>query len=129
MESSKINIRTALDSIHTCWDPLTVGTHNGQEIKLIKFQGEFAWYRHEDENEWFYVLDGQLRIEYRDRIYELHPNEFLVIPNGIERRLIAREMVSVMMLEPIPAAEPAAEPVDMWYMNILKALPPVDDEL
>ncbi len=106
---SKINIKEALASIDNYWDPLTVGNHNGQEIKLIKFQGEFGWYTHE-EDELFYLLDGHLRIEYRDEIIELEPHEFIVIPMGIERRLIASEVVSVMMLEPTAVDE---KPIDL----------------
>src|SRR3982750_3436787 len=72
-QTDKINLaeKFALFSEH--WRPKTITALNGQEIKLIKVQGEFPWHVHEQEDEFFLVWKGQFRVEFRDRIVELWP--------------------------------------------------------
>lgn len=77
-----------------------MGELNGQHIKLVKFQGEFVWHKHDDEDEMFYVLHGQFQMEFRDRTVTLRENEFLIVPRGVEHRPVAAEEVSVMLFEP-----------------------------
>ena len=54
------------------WRPKVVGELNGQEVKLVKFQGEFPWHQHENEDEMFMALKGNFRIEFRDKTVELN---------------------------------------------------------
>jgi mannose-6-phosphate isomerase-like protein (cupin superfamily) len=89
-----------LASIDTFWNPRIVGELNEQYVKLVKFQGEFVWHKHDEEDELFYVLVGEFRIEFRDKTIELKENEFLIIPKGIEHRPIADKEVSIMLFEP-----------------------------
>lgn len=96
----KINIPEKLSLFHDHWNPRIVGELNGQHVKLVKFQGEFVWHKHDDEDELFYVLEGQFTMEFRDRTVELHKNEFLIVPRGVEHRPVAEKEVSVMLFEP-----------------------------
>ena len=90
--------KLALFSEH--WSPKVVGELNGQHVKLVKFQGEFVWHHHDDEDEMFLVVDGRFRMEFRDRSMEIKAGEFVVVPRGMEHRPVADSEVSVMLFEP-----------------------------
>ena len=96
----KVNIAEKLALIHEHWRPRVVGELNGQEVKLVKFRGEFVWHHHEHEDELFLVHTGTLRIEFRDRTVTLGPGEMLVVPRGVEHRPVADEEVSMLLFEP-----------------------------
>ena len=82
------------------WSPKVVGELNGQQVKLVKFQGEFVWHRHEHEDELFLVVRGGCVMEFRDRSVALGEGEFIVVPRGIDHRPVANEEVWVMLFEP-----------------------------
>jgi mannose-6-phosphate isomerase-like protein (cupin superfamily) len=77
-----------------------VGELNGQHVKLVRLLGAFVWHHHDDEDELFLVHRGRLRMEFRDRVVELSPGEFLIVPRGVEHRPVADEEVEVMLFEP-----------------------------
>jgi mannose-6-phosphate isomerase-like protein (cupin superfamily) len=77
-----------------------VGELNGQQVKLVKFQGEFVWHHHDHEDELFLVVAGSFRMEFRDRTVNLSTGEFLIVPRGVEHRPVAEEEVQVMLFEP-----------------------------
>ncbi len=96
----KVNLGEKLALINEHWRPKVVGELNGQEIKLVKFQGEFPWHHHENEDEMFMALKGNFRIEFRDRMVELDEGEFLIVPRGVEHRPVAENEVEVLLFEP-----------------------------
>ena len=96
----KISLSDKFAQIHEHWRPKVVGTLNGQEVKLVKFQGEFIWHRHEREDELFLVIRGRFRIEFRDRTVELGPGDLLIVPHGVEHRPVADAEVEVLLFEP-----------------------------
>lgn len=96
----KVNLSHELASITEHWRPFVVGRLNGQEIKLVKFQGEFVWHHHEQEDELFFVVAGRFRMDFRDRTIELGAGEFLIVPRGVEHRPVASEEVHVLLFEP-----------------------------
>lgn len=96
----KINIEQKLKLFNDHWSPKIICDLNGQQIKLVKFQGEFIWHKHDNEDEMFYVLKGKFKMEFRNKIVELCENEFIIVPKGIEHRPVAGEEVSVMLFEP-----------------------------
>jgi len=77
-----------------------VGELNGQSVKLVKFQGEFVWHKHDLEDELFFVVKGSFNMEYRDRTITVNENEFLIVPRGVEHRPVADDEVCVMLFEP-----------------------------
>ena len=77
-----------------------MGELNGQHIKLVKAKGKFVWHKHDHEDEMFYLLEGTLKIEFRNYTSILKPNEFIIIPKGIEHRPVAEQEVSLMLFEP-----------------------------
>jgi mannose-6-phosphate isomerase-like protein (cupin superfamily) len=96
----KVNVSEDLSTISEHWRPKVVAQLNGQEVKLVKFQGAFPWHHHENEDEMFLAVKGGFRIEFRDRTVELSEGEFIVVPRGVEHRPVAEEEVEVMLFEP-----------------------------
>ena len=96
----KINLAEKFASFSDLWSPKIAGELNGQQVKLAKLHGEFVWHHHDDEDELFLVVKGQLRIEFRDRAVTLEEGEFLVVPRGVEHRPVAVELCEVVLFEP-----------------------------
>jgi len=96
----KVNIREKLARFQDQWSPKIVGELNGQQVKLVKFQGEFLWHHHEHEDELFLVVKGRFCMEFRDRHVWLEEGEFLIVPRGVEHRNVAEEEAHVLLFEP-----------------------------
>jgi mannose-6-phosphate isomerase-like protein (cupin superfamily) len=99
-KATKVNLRAKLDLIRDQWSPKVVGELNGQHVKLVKFQGEFVWHKHDQEDELFLVVKGRFRMEFRDRHVWLEENEFLIVPRGVEHRPVADDEAHVLLFEP-----------------------------
>ena len=96
----KINLAQKLSRFADHWSPKIIAELNGQHVKLVKFQGPFVWHRHEHEDELFYVVRGEFRMEFRDRTVALQAGDLLVVPRGTEHRPVADREVEVMLFEP-----------------------------
>jgi mannose-6-phosphate isomerase-like protein (cupin superfamily) len=96
----KVNLSEKLDRLVEYWNPRIVGKLNGQLVKLVKFQGEFLWHHHEDEDELFLVVKGRFRMEFRDRHVWLEAGEFIVVPRKVEHRPVAEEEAHILLFEP-----------------------------
>ncbi len=96
----KVNLTQKFKLFSEHWSPKIVGELNGQQVKLVKLKGEFVWHKHEQEDELFFVVQGALKMEYRDRTVWVYENEFLIVPRGVEHRPVADEEVFVMLFEP-----------------------------
>ena len=95
-----VNLAEKFASFSDHWRPKVAAELNGQEVKLVKFHGEFIWHTHEREDEMFFVWRGRMRVEFRDRVVELAAGEFLVVPHGLEHRTAADEEAEVLIFEP-----------------------------
>ena len=100
MEIEKVNLQQKFSLISDYWNPRIAGELNGQYVKLVKFQGDFIWHHHEEEDELFLVVKGKLRMELRDRVVDVEAGEFIIIPRGVEHRPCADEEVEVVLFEP-----------------------------
>ncbi len=96
----KVNLAEGFARITEYWRPRVAAELNGQEVKLVKFQGPFVWHQHDHEDELFLVVKGQFRMEFRDRSVELKTGELLVVPRGVEHRPVAESEVEVIVFEP-----------------------------
>jgi mannose-6-phosphate isomerase-like protein (cupin superfamily) len=96
----KVNLSAKLALLNDSWSPRIVGQLNGQFVKLVKFQGEFVWHHHDDEDELFLVIKGRFRMEFRDRHVWLEEGEFIVVPRKTEHRPVADEEAHVLLFEP-----------------------------
>lgn len=82
------------------WRPKVIASLNGQEVKVVKVQGVFPWHLHESCEEMFVVWRGRFRVEFRDRIVDMGPGEYVVVPRGVEHRTAADEEAEVLIFEP-----------------------------
>ena len=97
---SAINLaeRLALFSDH--WSPKTVSSYNGNDVMLVKVQGEFNWHSHEDTDDFFLVIEGEIDIEMRDQTVTLKKGEMYVVPAGVEHRPVAKAESHLLLIEP-----------------------------
>ncbi len=96
----KVNLDEKFALFAERWRPKVVAALNGQEVKLVKVQGEFPWHSHTGEDEFFLVWKGTFRVEFRDQVFELGPGECIVVPRGAEHRTTADEEAQVLCFEP-----------------------------
>ena len=98
---SKVNLAEKLDQFSEHWSPRIVARYNGNDIMVVRVEGEFIWHSHPDTDDFFLVLDGELDIELRDRTVRLGPGELFVVPTGVEHRPVAsRGEVKLLLIEP-----------------------------
>ncbi len=96
----KINLAQKLSLFNEHWSPKIVGELNDSYVKLAKLKGEFDWHHHDNEDEMFFVVKGQLTIKLRDKDVILNEGELVVIPKGVDHLPVAAEEVHVMLIEP-----------------------------
>jgi mannose-6-phosphate isomerase-like protein (cupin superfamily) len=95
-----VNLKRKLASFAEVWSPKVVGELNGQWVKLVKFEGEYVWHSHAEEDELFLVLEGRITIHFRDRAVTLDEGEFCIVPRGVEHKPVAESRASVLLFEP-----------------------------
>jgi mannose-6-phosphate isomerase-like protein (cupin superfamily) len=96
----KVNLAEKLAMFDERWSPRIVGELNGQQVKLVKVVGEFVWHHHDDEDELFLVVKGNLTMELRDKVLEIGEGEFVIVPRGVEHRPVALEETHILLFEP-----------------------------
>ena len=96
-----INIQEKFGLFSDHWSPKKIGELNGQQIILAKVQGEFVFHKHDNEDELFMVIKGQLIIELRERSVFLNPGEFYIVSRGIEHKPTAKEETHLLLFEPL----------------------------
>jgi mannose-6-phosphate isomerase-like protein (cupin superfamily) len=97
---NKISIKDKLDHIKDVWKPAIAGELNGQHVKLAKIHGEFVFHKHEDEDEFFMVIKGKMRMDLEDRSIDINEGEFIIIPKGIMHRPYSEEETHLLLFEP-----------------------------
>ncbi len=80
------------------WQNRTLVQVNNSVVRLGVIQGEFHWHKHNDEDEFFYVIDGRLLIDLRDATIELVPKQGFTVPRGVEHRTRAPLRTAIMMI-------------------------------
>ncbi len=99
-----VNVAQKFGCISEYWSPKIAGEVNDSYVKLVKFKGEFMWHHHDAEDELFLVVQGTMRMKFRESGVEreetVRPGEFIVVPRGVDHMPIADEEVHVMLLEP-----------------------------
>lgn len=96
----KVNLAEKLALFEEQWSPRIVGELNGQQVKVVKVQGEFVWHHHDHEDELFLVLSGRLRMQLRDKELVIEEGELVVIPRGVEHRPVADGETHILLFEP-----------------------------
>ena len=97
---NKVNLLQKFEQINEYWSPKIAGELNGQMVKLVKFKGEFVWHKHDNEDELFWVIQGNFKMDLRDKPIMIEEGEFIIIPRGLEHKPVAEKEVWVVLFEP-----------------------------
>lgn len=100
MAYQAINLQQKLGLFDEQWTPKVIAEMNDYQFKVVKIQGDFVWHDHPDTDETFLVIDGELRIDFRDGAVHLKPGEMFVVPKGVEHKPYAENEVKMMLIEP-----------------------------
>ena len=95
-----INLLDKLALFTEQWSPRVVAEMNDYQFKLVKLQGEFVWHDHQDTDEAFLVLDGEMEIGFRDRAVTLRQGDLFVVTKGVEHITRATRQCSALIIEP-----------------------------
>ena len=95
----KVNLAEKFAKFSERWSPKVVAALDDYEVKVVKLQGEFVWHSHDQEDEMFLVVEGNLTIRLRDRDIDLGPGELFVVPRGVEHQPVAEEECRVLLIE------------------------------
>lgn len=95
-----VNLTSKLAMVEEHWSPKIVSTFNGNDIMVVKAQGEFNWHSHPDTDDFFLVLKGNLVIRLRNGDVHLGPGDLYVVPRGVEHCPVAESEVHVLLIEP-----------------------------
>ena len=97
----KVDVAGKLASFDEPWQPKIVAELNDAYVKVVKFEGEFVWHHHDDEDELFLVVAGRMRMQFRDGDQVLGPGELIVVPRGVEHCPLAEtDDTHVVLIEP-----------------------------
>ncbi len=100
MDYAAINLEEKLAKFSDHWSPKIIAQMNDYHFKLVKFQGDFVWHSHDDTDEVFINLDGEMSIEFRDGKVKLTGGEMFVVPKGVEHKPFAQNECRIMLVEP-----------------------------
>lgn len=107
-----INLEQKLGLFAEHWQPKVVAEMNDYQFKLVKVEGDFVWHSHADTDETFLVVDGELRIDFRDKSVTVGAGEMYVVPKGVEHKPFASAEVKMLLIEPRGVANTGDEPND-----------------
>ncbi len=100
MKYEPINFENKLSLINEHWSPRVIAEMNDYQFKVVTIKGDFEWHEHRDTDESFVVLEGELRIDFRDSCVNLSKGEMFVVPKGSEHKPYAQEEVKILLIEP-----------------------------
>lgn len=120
MSRQAINFQQKFALFAEPWQPRVVAEMNDYQLKLVRLMGDFVWHAHADTDEVFVVLEGRLRIDFRDGAVQLGAGEMFVVPKGVEHKPFADGEVKALLIEPrgvVNTGQTASErtaPNDVW---------------
>ena len=95
-----IKFSEKLEMIAELLQPRVIAEMNDYQFKLVRIEGDFIWHDHPETDETFIVLDGILRIDFRDGSVQIGPGEMFVVPRGVEHKPFAESEVRMLLIEP-----------------------------
>src|SRR5471032_1677040 len=100
MEYRPVNLRQKFSLFSEQWAPKVVAEMNEYQFKVVKLKGDFIWHDHKETDETFIVIDGSLRIDFRNGAVIVQAGEMFVVPKGVEHKPYAEEEVKLLLIEP-----------------------------
>jgi mannose-6-phosphate isomerase-like protein (cupin superfamily) len=117
MKRQAINFQQKLSLFTEQWQPKVVAEMNDYQFKIVRLQGDFIWHDHKDTDETFIILEGKLRIDFRDGAVNLSTGEMFVVPKGVEHKPFAEEEVKLLLIEPRGVLNTGHEDSDRTAQN------------
>ena len=100
MGYQSINFKQKFGLFSEQWQPKVVAEMNDYQFKIVKLQGDFIWHDHKETDETFIVLEGKLRIDFRDGFVQIAAGEMFVVPKSVEHKPFAEHEVKLLLIEP-----------------------------
>jgi mannose-6-phosphate isomerase-like protein (cupin superfamily) len=100
MSYTAVNLAHKFALLQQQWQPRVIAEMNDYQFKVVKLQGDFVWHDHQHTDETFVVIDGVLRIDFRDGAVRVGPGEMFVVPKGVEHKPYAEREVLLLLIEP-----------------------------
>jgi mannose-6-phosphate isomerase-like protein (cupin superfamily) len=94
-----VDVRSLIETCTDQWYNQTLCRVNDSVVRLGVIQGEYHWHKHDNDDEFFYVVEGRFLIDLEDRTIELGPRQGFVVPKGVVHRTRAPERVVILMVE------------------------------
>lgn len=110
--TGKINLAEKLSLFDSHWDPKVVASYNNNDVMVVKFVGEYPFHKHDNSDDFFLVLEGEVTMEYEDYdAVTFGPGEMVIVPTGVVHRPRASREAKVLLIE--PKGEPNSGDSDM----------------
>lgn len=100
MNYQPTNLKEKFSQFSEHWSPKVIGQLNDYQFKIAKVEGEFIWHSHPETDEAFFVIEGELKILFRDGEVVLEPGELFIVPKGVEHKPVAETECQILMIEP-----------------------------
>ena len=100
MDKRAINLMEKFALFTEQWQPKVIAEMNDYQFKVVRLQGDFIWHEHKETDETFLVLEGELRLDFRDGSVRIGAGEIYVVPKGVEHKPYAEKEVKLMLIEP-----------------------------
>lgn len=95
-----INLSQKFSLFNEYWNPKIAGELNDSYVKLAKLKGEFDWHHHDNEDELFLVVKGQLLMKFKEKDVLVNEGEIIIVPKGIEHKPVAEKEAHILLIEP-----------------------------
>lgn len=95
-----VNLNDKLAQFSTHWDPHVIADYNGNDVMVVKFQGEFPFHDHPDTDDFFLVLEGEMTMDLDGQSHTVKAGELFIVPKGITHRPRADQECKVLLIEP-----------------------------
>ena len=96
----KVDIRKKFKCFSDCWSPKVIAEMNNYQFKIARIKGEFIWHNHKDTDEAFIIIEGRMKIIFRDKTIDLDEGDMFVVPKGVDHKPISDEECKIMLVEP-----------------------------
>jgi len=100
MSAEKINLQAAANSFSELFKYLKVGQLNDHTLNIIQAKDRtLDFHTHEESDEMFYIIEGKMQIEFKDKIADLNQGDFVIVPKGVMHRPVCKELVKALLIE------------------------------
>lgn len=115
---NSINLKNKLAKVTEHWSPKIIAQMNDYHFKLVKIKGEFVWHKHDETDETFMVVEGEMKILFRDDEVKLSEGDIYIVPKGVEHKPVAEEECSILLIEPVGTVNTGEVKSELTKVNI-----------